>query len=301
MEYQITEDKFKQYINKCKEIIKNIFFKETDLNEVTRNHRLHMINIKLDHTMRMIEQIIKINEKLDLKFDFRLVIQVAILYHDIGRFSQATWSNTFNDEIYIKLNKPFIHHGDEGRYIFLNNDFKIDEQYIHLIGNVIYHHVHPEKMPNAKYQFDKKLSNLSIHNIITGRTQLNDAEMKVAVLITQLVADIDKIDILYQQLEAHSEMIKDYIPDNSLDTLDNIAKYWKIDKSEIIEYNQLNEITYKPQIIKIPIKNMELSQLEVPPHIKEMFYNNTWIPLTKLKEDRHWNFISIRLCSRSPS
>ena len=34
-------------------------------------------------------------------------MKVAILYHDIGRLSQATWSNTFDDIIYKEKNKPF--------------------------------------------------------------------------------------------------------------------------------------------------------------------------------------------------
>ena len=304
MNYKKTEECFHIYTNQCKELIKKTFFTEEDRKELHLNnktdweqkveeHRLNLINIKIDHTMRMIDQIIQINEKLNLKFDFRLVMKVAILYHDIGRFEQATWSNTFNDDACHKKRLDYIDHGQEGSKIFLSNNFEVDEQYIPLIGATIHHHVHPENMPNANYKFNKELSNLNINDIITGHLELNDAEMKVAVLITQLVADIDKIDILYQQLDDNSGMIKKYIQDDSYDTLDNIAKYWGISKAEIIEENEINEYKYEPRIIKIPIKNMELSKLEVPSYMKEMFYNNNWIPLTELKKDRHWHFISI--------
>ena len=304
MNYNQTQECFYAYTDKCKEIIKQTFFSQEDRQELhlqnksdweqkVEDHRMKLIDIKIDHTMRMIDQIIKINEQLNLKFDFRLVMKIAILYHDIGRFEQMTWSNTFNDDACHKKRSTFIDHGQEGSKIFLSNNFKIDEQYIPLIGATIYHHVKPENMPKADYQFKKELSKININDIITGNFELNDSEMKVAVLITQLVADIDKIDILYQQLDASAEMIKDYILDDSYDTLDNISKYWGISKTEIIEANQIQENKYQPRVIKIPTKNMELSKLEIRPEMKEMFYNNSWIPLPELQKDRHWNFISV--------
>lgn len=304
MEYKIVEQKFHQYSDRCKEIIKNTFFKEEDLegiefhnnidfNNIIKQHRIHMIDIKLEHTMRMIEQIININEVLGLKFDFQLVMKVAVLYHDIGRFKQATWSNTYKDIIYQEKNKPFIHHGDEGRHIFLNNNFEIDKQYIPIIGESIMHHVDIHKTSKLQYRFDSDITKININNIATGKINLNEAELQVASLITQLVADIDKTDILYQHLTDDFEMIKDYVYDHSIDSLDNIAKKWGIDKKEIIKYNQIQEDTHNNTPIKIPIKNIEIAKLAVPQYMKEMFFNNNWIELKELQKDPNWNFISI--------
>lgn len=304
MEYSKVEEKFNLYTEKCKKIIKDTFFKEEDLEDIQLNeelgiqqtiekHRLHMIDIKLEHTMRMIEQIIIINEKLGLKFDFKLVMQVAILYHDIGRFSQATWSNKYGDKIYEEKNKPFKHHGEEGEYIFKNNNFEIDQKYIPIIGESIKHHVDLEKTPHLQYRYDKDIRTININDLITGKIEFNEAERQVASLITQLVTDIDKTDILYQHLTDDFDMIRDYVADHSKDTLDNIANYWGVSKSEIIEYNKIDELTYKPRSIRIPIKNMDISKLEVPPYMKEMFYNNTYPELSELQEDRHWHFITI--------
>lgn len=304
MEYKIVEQKFHQYSDRCKEIIKNTFFKEEDLegiefhnnidlNNIIKQHRIHMIDIKLEHTMRMIEQIININEVLGLKFDFQLVMKVAVLYHDIGRFKQATWSNTYKDIIYQEKNKPFINHGDEGRHIFLNNNFEIDKQYIPIIGESIMHHVDIHKTSKLQYRFDSDITKININNIATGKINLNEAELQVASLITQLVADIDKTDILYQHLTDDFEMIKDYVYDHSIDSLDNIAKKWGIDKKEIIEYNQIQEDTHNNTPIKIPVKNIEIAKLAVPQYMKEMFFNNNWIELKELQKDPNWNFISI--------
>jgi len=303
MEYNKTYDSYMNYSEKCKNIIKNTFFtkedtqyldinNESEIDEIVRKHRLKMIDIKLEHTMRMIEQVIKINENLGIKIDLNQIIKVAVLYHDIGRIRQSTWSNTFNDNIYKKMNMPYNNHGEDGYEIFLNNDFNIDDKYIPIISQTILHHQDHHTQPNLNYKLDN-LDSININNIATGNFTLNDAEWKITSLIVQLVADIDKTDILYQHLSSDFEMIRDYVYDNSKDTLDSISKNWSVSKKEIIEYNKLDEKTYKPQRIKIPIANMPIEKLDPPQYMKEMFYDNSWPELKELIQDKHWNFISM--------
>jgi hypothetical protein len=220
-------------------------------------------------------------------------MKVAILYHDIGRIRQATWSNTFSDSIYKSMNKPFINHGEDGYDIFINNDFNVDNKYIPVIGESILHHLDHKKVSELNYKFDSDLSKFDIDEVVTGNFDLNEGEWKAASLIVQLVADIDKADILYQHLLDDFEMIKDYVYDSSLKSLDEIALNWGISKKEILDYNNLDESTYKPQHIKIPIENVETNKLEVPDYFREMFYNNTWLPLSELKKDKNWNFITV--------
>lgn len=305
MEYDRTYDAYIGYINRCRDKIKNTFFTEDDttdfdikdssqeINQIIKKHRLKMIDIKLDHTMRMVEQVIKINEKLGFKVNLDLVVKVAILYHDIGRMRQSTWSNTFNDSSYKKMNRPFNNHGEDGYDIFLNNDFNIDSKYIPVIGETILHHQDLHVQPKLNYQYQEDLETIDIDKIITGNYQLNEAEWQITSLIVQLVADIDKTDILYQHLSDDFDMIRDYIYDKSEDTLDNVAKHWGISKTEILEYNHITENNYQPGRIKIPIKNVTIDKLEVPNYMKEMFYNNTWPELRTLIKDKNWNFITI--------
>ena len=305
MECDKTYESYIDYVNKCRNLIKNTFFTKDDLeflssgkddneiNKIVRNHRLKMIDIKLEHTMRMIEQVIKINQKLEIKIDLSLVIKVAVLYHDIGRISQSTWCNTFSDTIYKKMNMPFKDHGEEGYDIFLNNDFNVDDRYKPIISETILHHQDHHTQPKLNYRFDGGLKGINIDDIITGKYQLNDAEWQVASLIVQLVADIDKTDILYQHLSSDFEMIRDYVFDKSMDNLDIIAKNWGISKSEILEYNELVENEYKPGIIKVPIKNISIDKLEVPQYMKDMFYNDSWPDLKVLIQDKNWNFITM--------
>lgn len=307
MEYDKTFNSFLEFTRKCRSIILNpeeeytdkdafglnVFGNDLGISEVIKNHRLKMIDIKFEHTMRMVEQVIKINENLGLKIDLSLVVKIATLYHDIGRMRQATWSNVFSDAIYKRMNSQFKNHGEDGYNIFLNNDFNVDKKYIPVVSQTIKHHQDLHTQSKLQYRYDTDLSKLKIDDIVTGKFQLSEAEWQITSLIVQLVADIDKTDILYQQLADDSNMIRDYILDSSMDTLDNIANYWCVSKKEIIEYNNIDCNNYEPKIIRIPIHNMDLNRLMVPNYFKEMFYNNSWSELKELINDKNWNFVTI--------
>ena len=134
MEYNKIYRSFTDYTNGCRDEIRSKEYTiddawglnisksdELGISEIVKKQRLKMIDIKVDHTMRMVEQIIKVNESLGIKINLALVTKIAILYHDIGRMRQATWSNTFGDSIYRDMNSPFNNHGEDGCDIFLNN------------------------------------------------------------------------------------------------------------------------------------------------------------------------------------
>lgn len=305
MDYYESYKSFNDYVNKCRNIIRERVYTKKDafnlnivddrlgISEIIKNHRLKMIDIKVNHTMRMIEHIVKINENLGLKVNLGLVTKIAILYHDIGRMRQATWSNTYADSIYKKLGSQFKNHGEDGYDIFLNNDFNVDEKYIPVIGQTILHHQDVKSQPKLQYRYDKDLREINIDDIVTGKFELNESEWEITSLIVQLVADIDRADILYQHLSDDFNMIRDYVTDNSMESLDEISLYWCVPKDEIIKYNGIDEATYEPQSIRIPIKNMDLNRLIVPSYMREMFYNDSWLDLRELIKDRNWNFITI--------
>ena len=305
MDYYKSYKSFNDYTNKCRNIIRERIYTKNDvfnlnivddrlgISEIIKNHRLKMIDIKVNHTMRMIEHIMKINENLGLSVNLGLVTKIAILYHDIGRMRQATWSNTYADSIYKMMNSQLKNHGEDGYDVFLNNDFSIDEKYIPVIGQTILHHQDIKSEPKLQYRYDKDLSELNIDDIVTGKFELNESEWEITSLIVQLVADIDRADILYQHLSYDFNMIRDYVTDNSMETLDEISEYWCVSKDEIIKYNGIDELTYEPRAIRVPIKNMDLNRLIVPSYIREMFYNNSWLDLRELIKDRNWNFITI--------
>lgn len=336
MNYDESKTKFDAYVEQCRqEIIKQFFpneaglllsnnsFLENDIDNLIISaeekqkrkavkDRLKLIKIKVDHTMRMVEKIIRINEEMGIKLDFQLVMKLAILYHDIGRFEQVTWSDTFVDSVYTNKNKQYNgnkveDHGQAGKYIFLNNDFSINEQYRPIIGESIFFHQNLENSPKLQYRYDSlsEVRSLNINDILTGKYDLNDAEWHIVALITQLVADIDKTDILFQYLTGDISVFNNYTIDSTERTLDEIAKDWNVPKQEILEFNEFEESDYNNQEKKqvlIPIKTLNLSQLEVSKEFKNMFYlfcetddqnlRETYGNLKKLRKiQQKWSFV----------
>lgn len=322
-EYEESLNSFNEYINKCREIIINTFFTrddytrdvkgidfnslDKDVDDAIRKHRLELINIKIDHTMRMIEQVIEINKTLDFDFDFGLVIKEAVLFHDIGRFGQAVRSNSFGDKAFYNDGKSaisggFINHGYDGANTFLKEPFAVDNKYKYIISESIKHHVMPDKVI-SKEDFDlikrANFPSLNIGKIVTGNRYLNSSEYLVFSLITQLVADIDKIDILYQCLNAtfdNGMLVRKYVFDKSKKNLSDIASYWGISKEDILLFNSdITEEKYENDrvTLKIPVSKLDVSKLEVSSDIINMLKNNSWSSLAELQCRDDWNFISI--------
>lgn len=304
MEYNTSKIKFDAYVEECRqEIIRQFFPNEAHLlnhselitnnnydlsltkeeNERRKalNSRLAMIKQKLNHTMRMVDEIIRINDEMGIKLDFQLVMKLAILYHDIGRFEQATWAEDFSDRNYkdkVYNGKEVHDHGEAGKEIFLTNDFAVDEQYSPIIGESIFYHQNTDKSPKLNYQYDSlsEVRGLNINEIATGHNAelLNEAEWHLVAIITQLVADIDKVDIFFQYLTKEEPIMKDFAIDRSRRNLDKIALDWGISKQEILEYNNITENSYntEPVVLYIPIKNLETSKLAVSEEFKDIFY-----------------------------
>lgn len=322
-EYEESLDSFNEYINKCREIIINTFFTrddytkdvkgvdsnslDKDVDDAIRNHRMKLINIKIDHTMRMVKQIIEINKVLDVDFDFGLVIKEAVLFHDIGRFGQAVRGNSFGDKTFYDNGKSvlsggFINHGYDGANTFLNEPFAVDDKYKYIISETIKHHVMPEKVI-SKEDVDlmkrADFSSLNIGNVVTGNRYLNSSEYLVFSLITQLVADVDKIDILYQCLNAtfdNEMLVRNFVFDKSKKNLNDIASYWGISKEDILQFNSdITEDKYENDMVtlKIPVSKLDISKLKVSSDIIDMLKNNSWPSLAELQSRDDWNFISI--------
>lgn len=348
MEYSFEDakDSFDLYIEHCKEMLIKTFFtrdsvkvgivssiKSNDLspeevNDRITKHRLNLINIKVDHTMRMVKQIVEINRVLDVRFDFGLILKNAVLFHDIGRFSQALRGDTFTDSVFYGpdslVANGFVSHADEGASVYLNEKFAVDDAYKWTVSQSIKYHDVPNDStnPNTKFLDADKVASFSFDNVLNGPInpktvkQMNSSEILAYSLITQLVADIDKADILYQCANATFErgmngmLVRDYVEDRSRDSLENVAKYWEISKDDIIQINtSFNEKQYeidrfdlkKNVSIRIPIEKIDISKLKISDDFMYMLKNNSWSGsserggLAELQKRTDWNFLTIFL------
>lgn len=301
---------FYQFTNKIKEEIFNRIYKESDLpdksikpssqeeiNQIVRERRIKNVNQKIEHTERMVTQIVQFNARMGIETDFALITDLAILYHDIGRFPQVSRTGSFTDKITYANSPVFKNHGDEGAQVFLEHDFAVKSEYKPSISEAIKHHVNPLASGyDFKFKSAEELQKLNtrVNDILTGKKTLSEEERMLVSLLVQLVADIDKSDILYQNLTGDIDMIRDWVGDKSHDPIDIIAHRWGVSKEEILAYNGQTEETYMDlPILKIPIANMDPMLLMPPAHIKEMFYNNSWAELRDLQQDPSWHFVSI--------
>ncbi len=133
-----------------------------------------MINYKYLHTFRVVNYAKEVAKSLNLTKEKIEKAMICALFHDIGRFKQATLYHDFEDT------KEYDH-GDEGASIIKELGINDEE----IINSTKYHN---------KYEIPKTIS-------------------KDAYLYCQIVRDADKLDILSTQYETitESEKISDRV------------------------------------------------------------------------------------------
>ena len=317
LNYNDVENAFKKYIEECKNQIKNLFFSDEEIeksyyiksdllnkgkigentlvSDAIKKHRNELIDIKLNHTMRVVKDVTRISEKMELNVDFEKVLKVSALLHDIGRFPQAINSNDFNDKKCNIFNG--MSHAEYGyQMLYINKDFDkllIPEKYRFVISQPVRYHQIPVLTGELALLFEKK-EDLDINKYLTGNKELNMNEKIIVAALVQMVKDVDMLDILYQHLTGEFPVIKKSIVyDVCGDSLEEISKHFGISKNEIKEYNGLNndDISNLTEI-NIPIQNINPVKLTVPKDIQDRFFNNENIDLKELQARRDWTFIT---------
>ena len=121
IDYDKIKERFDKYIERCKKTVETRLFseeelskaadvksdniasglahEEDDLETVLKEHRKRLIQIKIDHTMRVVADVTKIANSVGAPIDFVKTVEVAGLLHDIGRFKQAILNNGYDDGI----------------------------------------------------------------------------------------------------------------------------------------------------------------------------------------------------------
>lgn len=316
-DYENAKNGFDNYVEECKNRIKDTFFKDEyllslkslrdnlvnsgkvnkdiSIEEAIKFERLQMIEVKVNHTMRVVEDVIRISEKLGTNIDFTNILKISALLHDIGRFDQATWNNNFSDSCY-KSTKGINSHAHAGYHILFNNNriesFRINKKFYPAVGSVIYNH------GNAILTGDLALKLNSINeldvNKLTGYYNLNDSEKIIIAALVQMVRDVDMLDILYQNLTGELPVVRDIMTFNVSDnTIIDIAKYWEIDYEYLLEYNSIEiNHTSKTRTINVPVDKINPKKLIVPKDIQERFFRNEFIDLKELNARKDWSFIT---------
>lgn len=317
LNYERTERKFDEYIKKCREKIRNTFFSDEELknnislksqmvssgeispdtlvSDAIKKHRNQMIDIKLNHTMRVVHDVSRMSEKLGTPIDFNKVLKVAALLHDYARFKQAIWSDSFNDKNCKEFNG--MYHAEFGYHLLYVNDsfkkFNVPKKYKFAISQVVKYHQVPAVTGDLALTFSN-VNELDVKRYLTGNENLTNEEKIIVAALVQMVKDVDMLDILYQHLTGEFPVTRSSITyDINSDTLEDISKHFDISKEEIKEFNGLksDDLSDKKSI-SIPVANVNPIKLQVPQDIQDRFFGNENIDLRELQNRQDWTFIT---------
>ena len=65
--------------------------------DVLMAKRQELIDIKVNHTERVVNDILSVASKIGLNVDFQRVLEIVARLHDIGRFEYATWNTMYGE------------------------------------------------------------------------------------------------------------------------------------------------------------------------------------------------------------
>lgn len=166
------------------------------------------IDRKIIHTYEVISDGLKVAEELGFNSSTKDFTHVALLNHDIGRFAQIRHTGNYNDSILYKMT-GIKNHGILGAQIL---EAIIDEQlpktpiFHKPIINIVKEHV--DKVNTNKELMvlsSNLLKNYSMEELLSSKRGNID---NVISAITQIVQDVDRLDIFHQILDDRWEPMK---------------------------------------------------------------------------------------------
>ena len=285
---------FDDYIQCTYLEIKEQFFHLENDDYLTRfNLRNAMIKQKYDHTMRVVENITKLAERIGQSINFIELTKVVGLLHDVGRFEQVLYSDTYVDSEVYKNHPTLKNHAEEGE-LFLNqygfNAFDISKKYQPTIAICTGLHQLPSLPKNFNYQVPRDFGKINPDLILNGSYNFNELELQIISLLLQMVRDIDKIDILYQRANGEIKAIPEILKVKNIGK-EKIENLWGVSLTDLKELNSCNELDNSP-IIKVNSKNIPIEKLFVSDDIKTKIYTGEKMSLKELQNRCDYSFIT---------
>ena len=281
---ELEYEKVYQNFNKYLESLKNQNLTIID------DKILKLMNLKYQHTMRVVEHIKKLADKLNMSIDFTQIVSVLGLLHDIGRFEQAIKYQSFYD--YGCYGKG-ITHGDIG-YQILNDkkafeSLEIDDIYRPSLSMGVKLHT-MDKLPNSfNYQVEEEFMHINPTNVLNNGYEFNTLEKQIISVLLEMLRDADKLDILYQRSTGEIKPIPEYMYVEN-DGTDNVSNRWGIDKSIILDNNEENLIQNKN--LKIPVASIPIEKLLLSRDVVEKMTDGKITSLQELHKRKDFSFIT---------
>ena len=161
-----------------------------------------LIDRKVIHSYEVVADGTKVVTKLGFNDSFKELAKIAFLDHDIGRFKQALYTSSFDD---TKLaNYGYKNHGQLGKDILLSGVISSQIPCTRLFDDVVSTVVndHVTKIVDSKDLLILCSSLLKSEDAMMFFKQADlVTKNKVINTITQIVQDVDRLDIYHQILD----------------------------------------------------------------------------------------------------
>lgn len=308
MNYDLNLQNFKLYINNIKESVIFKTDKNSEIEIKVAEFKLELIQNKVDHSLRTVEDIVRVAINMSLNIDFVSIAKYTALLHDYGRFEQACKYNGYSDLNFLKDNIKVVKNGVElpvknhaqfgYKKLFnedeINKNFNIEQNIHNIIGESVFFHGDPFVPSHLSTDVEKYLSSGYLNKICYFQKSFNESERMLASTVLMLMQDVDKIDILFQSTFDEIPVIRDFVCVSEVSKgINYLVEKYGVTKEEIMSSNNLlTEDIAACRVIKIPLKNANLTALQIPDDLREKILNKEHIPLSELTSRKEHNFIA---------
>ena len=244
---------------------------------------------KVIHTMEVVNDGTKVAQELEFNEDVIIFTKLALLDHDIGRFLQMKYTGTYADTDLKKC--PYFSvddHGQLGAQILQSGILKAQVPdtriYDHAIINIVKRHVNSISDPRELLILSSDiLKNEDIYDIFSKMDK--KTKQSIITAITQIVQDVDRLDIYHQILDKRWTPIKNDLPIDPI-VFDlfyrgeylNIADLkqkglWNANVGDLVRLSFINQIRLLSvaKVIQSEGIIMKLKEVRQNPMVKDAF------------------------------
>ena len=166
--------------------------------------RIDFMDKKVIHTLEVVSDGSKVLDELGFNASVKEFSKIAFLDHDIGRFSQMRYTGSYNDNELKNNSLNVSDHGQLGKEVLLGGVINqqipetrvLDEPISQIVGDHVSRVGNKEELSILSQAI---LKNEDILEIFKNGSDEN--KKKIIAAITQIVQDVDRLDIFHQILD----------------------------------------------------------------------------------------------------
>ena len=244
------------------------------------------IDKKYLHTMEVVKDGTDTVKNLGFNDSFIELSKLAFLNHDVGRFEQMLRTGTFNDSQLIEITG--LNHGMLGKKILeaglicseVPSTRLLDKPILEVVNN------HADMQIDSKHLLVLCSDLLKSADAIEFFKKANDIEQsQVISTITQIVQDVDRLDIYHQILEGRwipmkvdepiDPKVMDMFYNGQYLNMNELKKQglWNANVGELVRLSFINQIRLLSVAKLIHDENilMQMKELRQNPYAKDAF------------------------------